>query len=65
MKMAGPERLPWHVMDQKEEGWYTDPYDRHEQRWFSAGKPKRLVKDDGVTSDDPQPTGPPTTFPKR
>jgi hypothetical protein len=28
---------------QVEEGWYTDPYGRHEARWMSAGTPARLV----------------------
>jgi len=36
------------------EGWYLDPFERHEQRWFSNGRPTSLVRD-GVTttSDDP------------
>ena len=52
-------------MDPGEGGWCTDPYDRHEQRWFSEGRPTKLVQDKGVTSYDPHPTGPLTTFPKR
>ena len=35
------------------EGWYTDPYQRHEARWMSQGKPTRLVRDDGVEGSDP------------
>ena len=36
------------------EGWYRDPYGRHEDRWFSDGRPTKLVRDGGVeTSDDP------------
>ena len=27
------------------EGWATDPFGRHEQRWFSAGAPTALVRD--------------------
>ena len=34
------------------EGWYEDPADRHEYRWFSAGVPTDLVKDAGRTSRD-------------
>ncbi len=36
------------------EGWYTDPYRRHEARWMSDGSPTKLVRDGGVESyDDP------------
>ena len=35
------------------EGWYTDPYQRHEARWMSQGKPTHLVRDDGVEDSDP------------
>lgn len=35
------------------EGWYEDPSDRHEYRWFSQGKPTDLVKDGTATSRDP------------
>ena len=34
------------------EGWYEDPANRHEYRWFSQGVPTDLVKDDGTTSRD-------------
>jgi hypothetical protein len=43
-----------------EEGWYTDPYGRHEARWLSDGAPTKLVRDDGVTSYDEPPDEPPT-----
>lgn len=52
-------------MDQIEEGWCTDPYDRHEQRWFSGGNPTKLVQDKGVTSYDPPPDGPPNHLPQK
>lgn len=39
------------------EGWYRDPYLRHDARWYSAGTPTSLVRDDGVVSDDPVPAG--------
>lgn len=40
------------------EGWYTDPFDRHEARWFSAGAPSKLVRDGTVESNDPPPDEP-------
>ena len=41
-----------------EEGWYTDPFDRHEARWFSDGLPTKLVRDGPVESQDPPPDEP-------
>ena len=41
-----------------EEGWYSDPYRVHEQRWFSEGTPTFLVRDQRTTSKDPPPDGP-------
>jgi hypothetical protein len=36
------------------EGWYRDPYGLQDDRWFSDGRPTRLVRDSGVESyDDP------------
>ncbi|MGO8871292.1 MAG: hypothetical protein ACLQPH_07790 [Acidimicrobiales bacterium] len=37
------------------EGWYEDPFRLHQHRWFSNGKPSKLVRDDGVESSDPAP----------
>jgi hypothetical protein len=37
------------------EGWYLDPYGRHEQRWLSAGTPTALVRDGNAESHDPPP----------
>jgi hypothetical protein len=49
------------------EGWYRDPYGRHEDRWFSAGTPTALVRDQGTEGhDDPPdypPAGPPEELP--
>jgi hypothetical protein len=42
------------------QGWYRDPYLVHEDRYFSAGQPTKLVRDDGVEQYDPPPAGPPT-----
>jgi hypothetical protein len=52
-----PERLA--------EGWYTDPYQRHEARWLSRGKPTKLVRDEGVESYDEPPAGPQTRVPQK
>ena len=48
-----------------EEGWYTDPFDRHEARWMSAGQPTKLVRDRGVESFDEAPAEPPHHAPVR
>ncbi len=38
------------------QGWHPDPYERHDDRWFSDGKPTRLVRDQGSESyDEPPP----------
>ena len=39
------------------EGWYRDPYLLHDDRWFSDGKPTRLVRDKAVESYDDPPSG--------
>ncbi|HVX23537.1 MAG TPA: hypothetical protein VHB02_19500 [Acidimicrobiales bacterium] len=41
------------------EGWYKDPYGQHEDRWFSAGAPTKLVRDGQVEASDPPPDVPP------
>jgi hypothetical protein len=44
-------------MDSRQlQGWHADPFGRHEQRYFSAGVPTKLVRDGNVESFD----GPPT-----
>jgi hypothetical protein len=40
------------------EGWYKDPYGRHENRWFSNGRATNLVSDAGTTSHDEPPAEP-------
>jgi hypothetical protein len=37
------------------EGWFGDPYFRHDQRWFTKGVPTALVRDEGFESSDPPP----------
>ncbi len=39
-------------MAEREEGWETDPFGRHEARRTSDGNPIKLVRDDGVESYD-------------
>ena len=53
------------MSDQHFEGWFTDPYAVHEARWFSDGRPTKLVRDGQVESYDEPPQGPPTTVPER
>ena len=40
------------------EGWYQDPFRRHQARWFSAGTPTALVSDHGAESHDAPPDTP-------
>ncbi len=47
------------------EGWFTDPYVRHEARWLSDGKATKLVRDGDATSYDDPPDGPWTKTPER
>ncbi len=47
-------------MISEQEGWYTDPYARHEARWISGGVPTRLVRDGKVESYDDPPDSPPS-----
>jgi hypothetical protein len=45
-------------VDEEAQGWYRDPYGVHEDRYFSAGSPTKLVRDDGRESYDPPPGRP-------
>jgi hypothetical protein len=42
-------------VDAQAQGWYRDPYGVHQDRYFSAGSPTKLVRDDGRESYDPPP----------
>jgi len=46
------------------QGWYLDPYEVHEDRYFSGGRPTKLVRDDGVESYDPPPDDEPVPDPE-
>ncbi len=48
-----------------EEGWFTDPFGRHEARWFSQGTPTKLVRDHEVESYDDPPDEEPSQEPQR
>ena len=37
------------------EGWYQDPYGRHDARWISDGEPTKLVRDGVRESYDSPP----------
>jgi hypothetical protein len=52
------------MSNQHFEGWFTDPYAVHEARWFSDGRPTKLVCDGEVESYDEPPSGPPTVVPE-
>jgi hypothetical protein len=39
----------------KAEGWCRDPFELHEARWFSDGRPTALVRDARAESHDPPP----------
>jgi hypothetical protein len=41
------------------QGWYHDPYGIHQDRWFSQGRPTKLVRDGTRESYDPAPGQPP------
>ncbi len=40
------------------QGWSSDPFRLHEARYFSAGRPTKLVRDGNVESYDEPPSGP-------
>jgi hypothetical protein len=46
-----------------DEGWFTDPWSRHEARWISLGKATDLVRDGDIESRDAPPSSPPTATP--
>jgi hypothetical protein len=41
------------VTDTSLEGWFENPYGRHQARWLSRGVPTRLVRDADVEGSDP------------
>jgi hypothetical protein len=47
------------------EGWFTDPFGRHEARWLSDGTPTKLVRDGELESYDDPPDEEPSVVPVR
>ena len=45
-------------MQESLEGWYTDPFGRHEARWMSQGTPTALVRDGEAEGRDSVPDEP-------
>jgi hypothetical protein len=41
------------------QGWFEDPFQIHQYRWYSRGVATNLVRDGGVESYDAPPAGPP------
>jgi hypothetical protein len=52
-------------MEECLEGWYTDPFGRHEARWISSGRPTLLVRDGDVESHADPPDEAPSLVPER
>ena len=46
--------------DLEQEGWYTDPYGRHDARWISGGIPTKLCRDGDTELYDAPPDSPPS-----
>jgi hypothetical protein len=44
------------VTSREQQGWYEDPFRLHEARYFSAGRPTKLVRDGHVESYDEPPS---------
>jgi hypothetical protein len=51
------------VTDAHHEGWYTDPFARHEARWMSDGTPTKLVRDGDEESYEDPPDEEPSVTP--
>jgi hypothetical protein len=47
----------------KAQGWYADPYERHQDRYYSDGRPTALVRDGAVEAQDPPPADRPPLQP--
>jgi hypothetical protein len=53
------------MADEHAEGWFTDPFGRHEARWMSDGSPTKLVRDGDEESYEDPPDEEPTVTPTR
>jgi hypothetical protein len=54
----GRSGVPRRVKATLAEGWFHDPYDLHEARWYSVGAPTSLVRDGALVGQDPAPEEP-------
>jgi hypothetical protein len=45
----------------KAEGWFQDPFEIHEDRWYSDGVPTALVRDGDVEAQNPPPSSQPAS----
>jgi hypothetical protein len=50
---------------ENQEGWFTDPFGRHEARWLSNGTPTKLVRDGETEFYDAPPAEEPSQTPER
>lgn len=55
MAPRGLPRNTYGVTSTEPQGWYEDPFRLHEARYFSAGRPSKLVRDGDVESYDEPP----------
>jgi hypothetical protein len=55
----------WLMGEEKSEGWFTDPFSRHEARWLTDGVPTNRVRDGRVEATDPVPDEPFSVDPVR
>ncbi len=53
------------MAEEHAEGWFTDPFGRHEARWMSDGSPTKLVRDGEEESYDDPPDEEPTVTASR
>jgi hypothetical protein len=53
------------MAEEHAEGWFTDPFGRHEARWMSVGSPTKLVRDGDEESYEDPPDEEPTVTPTR
>jgi hypothetical protein len=53
------------MAEEHAEGWFTDPFGRHEARWMSDGSPTKLVRDGDEESYEDPPDEEPTVTPTR
>jgi hypothetical protein len=53
------------VVNEEREGWFTDPFGRHQVRWMLGDRPTNLIRDGQVEGHDPVPDEPFSSKPVR